>query len=628
MRAGFFLTSCATSLAFAGVIACSSASAPTSPAAAPNAAASADSEVEDLPELTPVIAPENLVAIATLRTPARTLDTAMAWTGLGIDFRTLLQSSGPGAAILPVLNLEAPLDVVATIDPKIKNKPRVLFAASIGLTSRQAALDAFQGLEFPVEFVEPGVHLVRPSAKLVCFVAPALGKASARLVCGEDRESIELLSPYLTRGIPSEGTGDADLHVELRAEAPWRLYGDKTQLLQLGIPMLLGEVSIGNAEFDGALRDGATALVDELILGLGELKDLKLDARLRSDANASDKNELQADLAVAFQGSKSWLARALVDAEGRASAAPPTFWKLPADANQAAYSSTSNPALTQSGVDVLERLFQSGLGHLGASSGVQRSWSAAFKQAMDVRGPIVSARGNIPKESLPATLDAREELRSAIGYAVLGVEDPDNRYTAWFEQTLVLYEDAALRKSMKAKYGLDASKLPKVVSKKGPAGLANARTYELSLPAALFAEALEEKGVDVSKLAPIPIVVVTSRDAGYTWFGVSSYGSVLERKLATTLAKGGPEGTLQGRAGLERLHSDPGNVAGFWTLGGLASGRDLTNGDLGKWLAPLADNQVPIVGRAVGQSAGPTSLLQVHVPAQLFRDVAMAAVRR
>src|SRR3954470_5935353 len=201
MRAGFFLTSYAVSLALAGGTACSSSSSANSPAAAPNAATPAGTEAEDLPELTPAPAPENLVAIATLRTPARTLDTAMSWTGLGIDFRTLVQSSGPGAAILPILDLEAPLDVIATIDPKIKNKPRVLFAASIGLTSRQAALDAFQGLEFPVEFVEPGVHLVRPSAKLVCFVAPALGKASARLVCGEDRESIELLSPYLTRGI-------------------------------------------------------------------------------------------------------------------------------------------------------------------------------------------------------------------------------------------------------------------------------------------------------------------------------------------------------------------------------------------------------------------------------------------
>jgi hypothetical protein len=628
MRAGLFLTSHVTCLALAGAIACGNSSPANSPAEASHADTPADAEAEDLPALTPAVAPDNLVAIASLRTPARTLDTAMSWTGLGIDFRTLVQSSGPGAALLPVLNLEAPLDVVVTIDPKVKNKPRLLFAASIGLTSRQAALEAFQGLEFPVEFVEPGVHLVRPSAKVVCFVAPALGKASARLVCGEDRESVELLSPYLTRGIPSEGTGDADLHVELRAEAPWRLYGDKTQLLQLGIPMLLGEVSIGNPEFDGALRDGATALVDELVLSLGEVKDLKLDAWLRSDPSASENNELEADLALAFNASRSWLSRALADGEGRASVAPPAFWKLPGDANQAAYYSTSNPTMTQSGVDVLERLFESGLGHLGASPGVQRSWSAAFKQAMDVRGPIVSARGSIPKESLPATLDAREELRSSFGYTIVGVDDPDSRYPAWLEQTLELYEDTALRKSLAAKYGLDTSKLPKAQSKKGPARLPDARTIELTVPAALFAEAFEDKGVDVTKLAPIPIVIVTCRVAGYSWLAVSSYGSVLEQKLATVMAKAGPEGALEARAGLDRLRRDRGNAAGFWTLAGIASGPEFASSELGKLLAPVAQNQVPIVGRAIGQSAGPSGLLQVHVPAQLFRDIAMAAVHK
>ncbi|HTV25465.1 MAG TPA: hypothetical protein VMG12_42510, partial [Polyangiaceae bacterium] len=412
MKAAFAKTGRAGLFALASLAACSNPKPADSPEAAAPAAAGAAEEV--LPELTPVAAPENIVGIATLRTPARTLDTAMGWTGLGLDFRMLL-SSGAGAAILPVLDLEAPIDAVMTLDPKVKNRPRVLFAASIGLTSREAALDAFQGLEFPVEFVEPGVHSVRPNAKTVCFVAPALGKAKARLVCGDDRESVELLSPYLTRGKPSDSTGDADLHVELRAEAAWRQFGDKTQLLELAIPMLLGEVSIGNAEFDAALRDGATALVDEVILSLGELRDLRLDARLASDPSAAEKNELDLEIQLAFNAQRSLVARGFVDGEARASVAPDTFWKLPADATQAAYYSVANPTLTEGAVNVLERLFESGLGHLGASANVKRAWPAAFGQAMEVRGPIVTARGSIPKEALPATLDAREELRSALG---------------------------------------------------------------------------------------------------------------------------------------------------------------------------------------------------------------------
>jgi hypothetical protein len=616
-------------LALAVGAACSSPKPADSPeAAAPGAAGAAEAEV--LPELTPVPPPENIVGVATLRTPAHTLDTALGWTGLGLDFRMFL-SSGVGAAILPVLDLEAPVDAVMTLDPKVKNRPRVLFAASIGLTSREAALEAFQGLEFPVEFVEPGIHSVRPNAKTLCFVAPALGKAKARLVCSDDRESVELLSPYLTRGKPSDATGDADLHVELRGDAAWRQFGDKARLLELTIPMLLGEVSIGNPEFDTALRDGATALVDELILSLGELRDLRLDARLHDDPNAAATNELDVELQLSFNAQRSLVARAFADGEGRSSVAPDTFWKLPVDATQAVYYSVGNPTLTEGAVNVLERLFESGLGHLGASANVKRAWPAAFKQAMDVRGPIVSARGNIPKEALPAALDPREQLRAELGYAVIGVEDPESRYGAWFQRTLELYEDGALRKSLAAKYGLDPAKLPKAQTKKGPARLRDAKTYELGLPAALFSEALAEKGVDPKQLAPIPIVLISCREGTYTWFGLSSYGSVLEQKLSAVLTASTPEGTLATRAGLERLRRESSNVAGFQTLAGLASGPSFGDRTIATHLAPFADNQVPMLVRARGLSTGaagpgPTGSLQVRVPAALFRDIAMAAV--
>lgn len=613
-------------LALAAVAACSNPKPADSPEAPGPGAAGA---VEVLPELTPAPPPAHLVGLATLRTPARTLDTAMAWTGLGLDFRMFL-SSGAGAAILPVLDLEAPVDAVMTLDPKVKNRPRVLYAASVGLTSREAALEAFQSLEFPVEFVEPGVHSVRPNAKTLCFVAPALGRAAARLVCGEDRESVELLSPYLTRGRPSDTTGDADVHVELRAEPAWQQFGDKAQLLELTVPMLLGELSIGNPEFDAALRDGATALVSEVILSLGELRDLRLDARLKNDPNASAQNELDLELQVAFNAQRSLAARALADGESRATVAPDTFWKLPADATQALYYSVSNPALTEGAIDVLERLFESGLGHLGASASVKRAWPAAFEQAMAVRGPLVSARGPVPQDALPATLDAREQLRSELGYAVIGVEDPDNRYGAWFQRTLELYEDAALRKSLAARYGLDPAKLPKAQTKKGPARLSEARTYELALPAALFAEALEKKGADPQALAPIPIVLTSCRDGQYTWFALSSYGAVVEQKLVAVLRASGPEGSLAARPGLDRLRQEKSSIAGFQTLAGIASGPSFGESDLSDTLAPFADNQVPILLRARGMTSGaggpgPTGSFQLRVPAALFRDIAMAA---
>ena len=629
MRARIHCISGAGALALALPLAALSACSKPEPASSAQAPAAEANEaaLEELPELTAVPAPDNLVGLATLRTPGRTLDTALGWTGLGVDFRTLLQS-GPAAALLPVLDLEAPLDAVVTLDPQSKTRPHFYYAASIGLTSRQAALDVFQGMELPIELVEPGVHSVRPSPKTLCFVGPALGQAKARLVCGQDRESLDLLSPYLTRGNPSASTGDADLHIELRAYATWRQFGDKAQLLQLVVPMFLGEVSIGDPEFDGTVRDGATALVDEVIATLAELSRLTLDARLRVDQSAPEREELEATVGIELRGSSSWLARAFADAEGRASIAPELFWKLPGDATQAAYYASGNPELFARASEVLSRLFESGLAHLAASRSVQQAWPAAFRAALEVKGPMVSARGEIPKESLAEKRDAREELRADLGYTIFGVDDPDRRTLALLTQTLELYQDAPLRKSLAQKYGLDVSKLPKVQSKKGPARLAESKAYELAVPAALFAEALEGSGVDPAGLPPIPIVIVTSREGSVSWFGISSYGSVIEQKLGTLAGGASASQTLGTRAGLARLRSDRGNAAGFWTLAGLAASPSFDKGELATFLAPLADNQVPIVARALGRVSGPSGTLDVHVPAQLFRDIALAAATR
>ena len=83
-----------------------------------------------------------------------------------------------------MLDLDAPVDADRHARSEGQEPSRsVLFAVSVGLTSRQAALDVFRQLETPAEYVEPGVHSVQPNAKSVCFIAAALGKAKVRLVC-------------------------------------------------------------------------------------------------------------------------------------------------------------------------------------------------------------------------------------------------------------------------------------------------------------------------------------------------------------------------------------------------------------------------------------------------------------
>jgi hypothetical protein len=91
--------------ALAGLFACSSPATPPVATVSAQAADKPDSpEAEVSVDLSPVAAPEYLVALATLRTPARSLDTLMSWTGLGIDWRGLM-NAGATAPFAPVLDL-------------------------------------------------------------------------------------------------------------------------------------------------------------------------------------------------------------------------------------------------------------------------------------------------------------------------------------------------------------------------------------------------------------------------------------------------------------------------------------------------------------------------------------------
>jgi hypothetical protein len=604
-------------LAFAGLGACSSPATPPAAVAAQAPEHSESAEADVAVDLSPVAAPENLVVLATLRAPAHSVDTLMSWTGLGLDWRALLQA-GPAAQFLPVIDLDAPVDAAAVLDPRSKNKPHLWFAASIGLTSRQGALDLFRGMDVPVDLVEPGVYSVRPNPNTLCFIASALGKAKVRLVCGQDRESLDQLTPYLTRGNPSDSTGNAALHVEVRAEPAWRLYGDKAQFLKLSIPMLLGEVSIGNAEFDAALRETASAAVEELTLTLADLKDLRLDARLE-DTPA----ELSVVLGMDLRDSKSWAAAALASAETRASVAPDSFWKLPVDAREASYQARSNPESLQKALELLERVAQTGLNQLGASPAVQKDWPQALEDALSVPGPIVTARGKVPAKWIAAPANEKEQLRANTGYLIVGAEDEGKRYGALLERTLKLYEDSALRKGLTQRYGLNASKFPKVQSRKGPPRLPESHVYALDVPASAFASLSGEKakGADAKPATgTVPISILICRDGQRSWIAASSYPNLNEELLTGVLASSGPEATLARRAGLEALREAKANVAGFWTLTGLEE--SWRRPELKKLLASLGPSDVPLIGRATGHAAGPNGEAELHVPAQVFRDVA------
>jgi hypothetical protein len=205
---------------------------------------------------------------------------------------------------------------------------------------------------------------------------------------------------------------------------------------------------------------------------------------------------------------------------------------------------------------------------------------------------------------------------------VLGIEDEGKLVGAFLERTLKAYEDAALRKGLSQRFGVKVDKLPKVTSKKGPARLPESRVYELSLPASAMAKLYD---LEDDKSAPkvsgnVPLVLMTCREGAHTWVAFSSYAALAEERLAGVLAPSGSEATLERRAGLSSLRSERANLAGFWTLNALK--QRMQTPKLEKALSSLGSSDVPMIVRGNGHAQGPSGELELHVPSQVFRDVA------
>jgi hypothetical protein len=230
----------------------------------------------------------------------------------------------------------------------------------------------------------------------------------------------------------------------------------------------------------------------------------------------------------------------------------------------------------------------------------------------------------VPAKLRSATPDAREQLRIAAGYSLLGIEDEGKLVSAFLERTLKAYEDAALRKGLNQRYGVKADKLPKVTSKKGPARLPESRVYEINLPAKVMAQLqdLDDGESGAPQLTGnVPLVLITCREGTRTWIAYSSYAALAEERLAGVIAPAGAEATLDRRAGLESFRSVRAAAAAFTTVNGLKH-RLQHQKKLAKALGALGDSDVPFILRANGYAQGPSGDVKIHVPSQVIRDLA------
>jgi hypothetical protein len=232
----------------------------------------------------------------------------------------------------------------------------------------------------------------------------------------------------LARGNPSAGTGKADLHVAVRTEPAYRVFGGKAQMLKLAVPTLMGEISLGDPALDGALEDALSAVVDDSILALEDLKGLTVEAVVHGA-----ERMLDVTASLDFRSGRSWLPRYAADAASRAQPAPGVFWQLPADAHLATYQTVSSPALHAGMLQSLSRVAEAGLSYLGTASGSRRALGDLLAELWGQKGPIVSAHGGESASASNAGTagsgsdDPVERLRGSLGYTLVGLPIPFDR---------------------------------------------------------------------------------------------------------------------------------------------------------------------------------------------------------
>ncbi|MBN2191802.1 MAG: hypothetical protein JW751_03210 [Polyangiaceae bacterium] len=515
------------------------------------------------PDLSPVTAPGEVVVVGRWQAPLESVDLLLGWTRLPVDWRGLVDqavprtSQGPGREVLA---LDAPVDLVVML-PRAGKAPEPRVAFSVGLTSLDGALELAEALHEDIETVRPYYYRVGGRHDLTCMLGPSVGRAPARAVCGDGFADVEELMPYMTRGLPNERVGDADVYLEVRGEPIRRAYGPALgQAEQLVMPFLIREFALDDPRLDRAIADGARSLLGEGIALIDDADRLSLSIDLDA-ATGLAKTSFVMD----FRGTKSWTATTMAEAATRAIAAPELFWDLPYDAPSASFGAPGNPERA-SAIRVWAReVLDAFLAYGKAPATFRKEVSQLVDQTHTTPTTRVSIQG--PAKDVPAPPAATatgfsiSPILSALdrlGWQLHGYEIPAKEYIDYFDAFVRLYRNPALVKLLQAKVpDLDRARMPTLDGRPAGTGFPfGSRRYEMTLK-----ETVE--GSAKPRTRSLFLVVVPDGDHR-SWIAFGNDLGVLREQTAKVL-KPGPK-TLRDRPGLEALRGEPLTSGGFTTL--------------------------------------------------------------
>jgi hypothetical protein len=519
-------------------------------------------------DVSPVPAPGEVVMHLRWKSPATTASTAAALAGLAPSdvherlravVRELVREE-LGDKVDPELfhdnvHLEAPIDAVLIADTsKGGQVPDLVYALSLGLTSLERALGASRGK--PQELAR-GVWQIGTEDQwgTPCAVAAAAGEAPARLVCADSATALQRVAAFTARNIATLPEPKSDVRLQLELRGVLDKYGRQWANQARGLPVLIEEFKRNVPKFDTALIDVADALAAEAAALTEDLDSIAVDIGLDPNQGA----ELAFELELA--GSRSWLAKTLIDGADRAGPAPAITWRLPASAEFVGWGISGDPQrldpLLKTGRDMLE-------GFLEAEQfGAVADREAIAKLLRRVqKGSYVAttmASGHFPPSTAAAgTQKTIADLAGdVVGWYLLGFDEPPAEVTKWLDEGIKVYNRAAVQQWLKAEMGSSARHLPVLKKVTAPAGLGGgAMAVEITVPQIEdpLANQSNPPNGGAPQLVDVKATVLVMGDGNRTWLGLALDGKSLAQLMQGLKGTGGT--TLASRPGLDRMKTE------------------------------------------------------------------------
>lgn len=650
---------------------------PPAPPASPAPKPVTNARVEPpAPDVSEVPEPPMMIGVARIKSADTTLKTLNGWLRLPVALEgKLLVNEVFDADVADVIDTTQAVDAALSVGGSILTKPTAYAAVALPVRSIDHARAKLEAAGMKVSAKEGGQWLVenvsgsarkaaskpasdesaedeettRPRRRskddVICTLMPAAPPGAARLVCGEPK-AVDALGPWLARSAPRKSY-PSDLHLELRPIA----VREPLLALKAMVPSMLR--SLGGSH--------ATPVEQEVIeAGANELADLATDIDRVTIDGTLEGDAVNLVTRVEHGKAVSTTAKVAVAQPERADAPPASFWKLPGDAEMAAFGRGADPKLLERPRKLVASLVAEEMSKTAMPEPERKVFEDLFaNRSLPLAfGPMVYAKGSSeagltkarelwekananPEKRDPAAVDRAEMggVAQGFGWHVANVQEPVSKVGPLLREWAQLWAKPGLAKWKKEKGVADLSAriTPAAAALKLPKDTVHLELVVKREPGKQEqwdAKTKSMKTVKTWKRDPVTFHVYAVPDAGTTWLGLAFDDKLVGDKLAS-IASGNVDASLARAPAFQGLRDLKANSAYVTTLRGFTSfARMSPDASLEKALVGLpakGTTALPFVVRAEAPSAGApagTTVTTVKVPRAFLEDVVRLAMQR